>query len=757
MADIAAAVLDRGIQASRFAWDVTRTSLQLAITNSHPEMELKNSTRYTDGECTVPPAAFISPNNQMTASFEAAASKTKTEGCLMYQIRRAGGITPITKELHLLLAWKIKLGSNICFKCRLIENDVGAIQWDRHHLKGLYYSEIKKDMHSSTSSQSRTWNLETTVKFTVDVTMNDARQGVMNVSIRQSDDELENGRPFFFDPASADQGFRGGFEYGRRNSLQRLWPFMSSATISLRNQMDNLLLRAPDFKMFSGKCVSEVRDIPCNGRDTVFLKSKSTSRGRTRGCLLYELVYQPRPSKRSPVLFGRRTFIAIDVCITRGKATSRKAAIEIITVKDSAFPHCTGKPIDKAHTEVLFHFMNTSGRPSKVHLDELDLKLDVEFNREPHAHLEVILAWINDSEMSKRLFVPFGEYSVPLQSEDSDIQVDPKRPKDRVLFAENRVTNGNHRFLLNIFGENKPGKSAAHGPSNSRRLRPGQHYRCTYTEPDSATAFEQICEILPEQNACSAKGSISLLLDIYVEKSSSQPNGKEQEKEHVYDAIAVYAPYKTRSRACLEHLFKAYRKRAPENARKFDSGHLLEQTVQLSDNHQAHLSVYQAVHLPHLLSVTLREAFNVDHLYKRTSEYNLVEAPSPYRIRITVCNRHPELRLKLADFMASGNTPPTKITTNWPAVDTHQASSNVISEVQDDPMDIDTVADDVNKDDIAEATPTPANSLECHFAVCHTRCNSNPLWFNTVVVMSTPKEKVNAARIAADIASIVTK
>jgi hypothetical protein len=203
-------LLDLLGRAGYFIWESTRTSLDLNIENRHPHLALNDYIRYCRlGKCSALPKPFaVKPDQNVTFSFKANASRMQLIGSMIYRIDKLKGPSPNTKHLYLLLAWQIKIGGDCYFMLDLVESIKDAFNWKESHLKELYNTYIHKEFEETGTTLTRVWSLnneDETTWFKVSVSMTDTRFGVMNVIIEECTERcIENSRimrqPYNFRP-----------------------------------------------------------------------------------------------------------------------------------------------------------------------------------------------------------------------------------------------------------------------------------------------------------------------------------------------------------------------------------------------------------------------------------------------------------------------------------------------------------------------------------------------------------------------------
>jgi hypothetical protein len=125
-------------------------------------------------------------------------------------------------------------------------------------------------------------------------------------------------------------------------------------------------------------------------QDKVVIKSRKPLLGRTKCCLIYEIVNYK--DQDIPLIWGSRVFLAIDVSINPLKVNNRKVTAKLILVKSGKFEGNKKQDIRILHKKVLRHFMHTHGQDSQWNLEKLGLNVEVNFNRKARAKLHVRLS-----------------------------------------------------------------------------------------------------------------------------------------------------------------------------------------------------------------------------------------------------------------------------------------------------------------------------------------------------------------------------
>ncbi|RKP06556.1 hypothetical protein THASP1DRAFT_25149 [Thamnocephalis sphaerospora] len=248
--------------------------------------------------------------------------------------------------------------------------DGGVVVWAAERLGEHYKVHIREQLQTVKNTQTCTWAMDNGDTFTVCAAVTDLRTGSLKVEITKAAGQAGITKPFFIGPP----------RYG-----DILW---SKPGTCLIHSSALGAHTAPNVDVLEGKRKSGyLGDIAPTGNEMVM-----------------------GFSDHAPVIWGRRTFLAIDVIIVPEAVEERKVAAQLITTLDAGFPLSYGGQLGKIHEELLCRYMTTTGRPSVYRMDKMNLKLDVSFDREPSARLHVrILQVSRCPEDSRPLFLVTGE------------------------------------------------------------------------------------------------------------------------------------------------------------------------------------------------------------------------------------------------------------------------------------------------------------------------------------------------------------
>ncbi|RKP06970.1 hypothetical protein THASP1DRAFT_31219 [Thamnocephalis sphaerospora] len=655
---------------SRFAWNWKCTSLRLAIKNNHPTLALERYISYLRyGACKKFPEPSIPPWKQTEAIFDDNIGSHRIKGCLLYRIRSADHANSTGKELYLLLAWTIKLSNNASLVLELIENNAGTIVWTHRRLKAHYDEYVCEQLSEASGSLKRTWTLDESQRFTVKVSTGNARNGALEVHISDAaPNETDGRRPFFIAPKKFDSicwdPQDGG--HAAHQSPPRTITAKSRASIYVHNSTTSLLLHNASLLMFDGKHASDDPvDIIPQSYCHVIVKAAKPLRKNTRGCLVYELV---RSSTGMPIIWGRRTFVAIDVCVALYKMNERKVAVKLFTVIDAhASPPGSGL-VKTIHEELLDPFMHTYGRSSRWHAGAFGLKLDVSFNREARTILHVRLSECRSQPGdSAPLFIPTGRYCTHPGIAEQWKKLDASTT-NQVCISENETAN----FVLAAHDASRRWLYSVNSHANSNQDRMHGHNVSLHIldAPSEERDSQQFFKIA---SATSDAGDVACLFRL-----TSTLHGDLTANSHIYrhTATMLYAPLLKHDNGLSSTLADGYirwiqsgkeqqpSKMQPCNtpfpkvgfARKqlpraqFSEAQLVDYAIQMPDGRGAQLTAYQPINPRHLLGISLRNTPSVKELYGDDTH----TAPRPYQVCVTVRSECPKLQLQLVDFIASG-------------------------------------------------------------------------------------------------------
>ncbi|RKP05130.1 hypothetical protein THASP1DRAFT_26322 [Thamnocephalis sphaerospora] len=596
----------------RFSWGHTPT-LRLVLECVHPELKLDHFMHYIAvGQCATLPAVSALPGHH--AQISLMASDSRIEGCLLFRIKRSGSARSITKNLYALLVCKIVLGGDARAGLSLIESPARGFFWTSKHLAAHYRGHVDGILKEfeSTDALTYAWSLDVITDFMINVTRGDADVDIIRVTVETKDASASlTKQPTLM----ATEQYAVGMALSDSVAVTSYISFRQQ-WIQVAAKLNRLLLLHGEVGMFEGRCISGALDnIMPKSHSKVVLKANSVARGKTRGCLLYELVTtdeHPFSGSGEPVILGRRTFLAIDVCIVPNDAASRKIAVEIITVKSANFPACPGDAFRCAHEKVLHHFMQTFGWSSKVHLDKINLKLSVAFN-------------------------PGVRHGIQQNPQASDSY--------RTLTVENRTSAEDQPFIVCPLLPTASTLEHLVPSGESEPIRAGQarHYSQSFTTP-----FYQIYAITRNEHDEAAFGCLLVLSRGY--------GDKEQEAAYSYKAAVLYTPLHGRSSRAIGALVKRYLGYARTNGEyRFSCAQLMDREIWLPGSDQAHLAVYQAIDPSYLLTILLRDSFDATRLYdKPFYKDELGVIPRPYRIRVSIRSKQHAPNLALIDYIANG-------------------------------------------------------------------------------------------------------
>ncbi|RKP09026.1 hypothetical protein THASP1DRAFT_29177 [Thamnocephalis sphaerospora] len=651
-------------------------SLDLDIAN-RPDSGIKiiRHTYYAaDGACTTLPDVIVEAGSTTKAVFKAVDNKHRLKGCLLYQIVRADAAPSSANDLYLLLAWRIKPGGNAYMMLDLLENRKGVIVWDTRRLESHYKEYIREQLQTTKSAQTRTWAMDNDSAFTVRVNMNDACIGSMKVDIIKAESPLDEKRPFFVSPQRCDtiswSTIDGTSAY---NNPSVSYLFGSSVDISVHNNCDNLLLCNPSISVLKGKHKSDsLRDITPHEDRVIKLKSASMIRGRTHGCIVYELV---EFSGLAPVIWNRRTFLVIDVITVPNAAEKRKVAVQLFTALGPSFSAANDGLPEKAHRDVFCQYMTTHGRPFTYRMDKMNLKLDLSFDRERHARLYVRLSQVSRCpQEDKPLFFAVEKICAPsssvLEAIQNALRNLDKHLHHRLRLCENK-TNGprgekNGFILEQLYPDKEESFKEFHIGCTNSRLRSGEAYLHGLPVPKDKQSDLYIHMIEPVAHF--DDGFVCLLVLMQNMDASLVNSTSDSSKPPIqgYTALILYTPkHKGEDATDLVKYLLTYAKMPPNSS--YDAGHLMDREIQFPGE-KAHLCVYQAAAPPHVLAVSLENSLGHNALHAKqsnhfahwnSSNYRMSKdsyptAPPPRSIRISVLNVHAGLKLRLIDYIASG-------------------------------------------------------------------------------------------------------
>ncbi|RKP09710.1 hypothetical protein THASP1DRAFT_22492 [Thamnocephalis sphaerospora] len=267
-----------------------------------------------------------------------------------------------------------------------------------------YVADGVEQLYKASGALTRTWAINNdSDAFTVCVTMNNARAGSIKMNIMKATGPVDTKRPFLVQPQRYGKILwsepDGTSAY---DSPSTSYVFGSSVDVAVYNDCENLLLLNPSVAAFKGKLESDhPSDIKPIEKEMIKFKSAAAGCESTHGFILYEL---KELNDRAPIMWGRRTFLAIDVVIVPETVDERMVAVQLITILDAGFSFLHGVQLEKVHKELLCQYMTSSGRPSVYRMDKMSLRLSVSFNREPSAELHVKLSQVpqcpgNDSRL----------------------------------------------------------------------------------------------------------------------------------------------------------------------------------------------------------------------------------------------------------------------------------------------------------------------------------------------------------------------
>ncbi|RKP09406.1 hypothetical protein THASP1DRAFT_28808 [Thamnocephalis sphaerospora] len=662
-------VAEQAVALGKFVWDKTRTTLDLTLANSHSKIKLTRYVRFVyDGRCTVQPEVTVKHGENTSAGFRARTMGSRIKGALLYQICHADGRTPVAKELYLLVAWRINLGNNSFMLLDLVEKHK-AIAWTNKRLEDLYHNRIQKRFEKTNAALMRTWSLDDGTYFTVSASMNNTRFGSMTVRVESADASQKDTQQPYTVRAEKFEAIHWDDEMDEEQGVhaksKKAALGGSSVVIVVHNDCEDITLCNGELGMFDGKRSSEIpQDIVPEINAKISLKSSTVFRGRTRGCLVYEMVNH---NTGMPVVWGYRTHIAIDVSVVPHDVQERKVAIKILATKDSAFPAVNDHTIEGAHKEVLYHFMYTYGRPSEWFLDQLNLRLDVSFNREPHAKLHVRLISVKGRPNEGRpLFFQGGDFSIPSRHVSDKIAAyisDPQKYSNhRLRLVENSMSMSSRKDnpltlkLLHSARGSSPEMTVLVGDKDGSLF---EREYFLYTQPhleDEKARDVQLYAIRPSRR--SRHASLGCVLALSQMKNPDKPGA------YIYTTAVVYMPMQDGEGEKTVALVEHYLGHLKGRDNRFGEAQLIDREIQLPGGRDAHLAVYPSVKPPFLLTVALTDKFDLTFYKSIKLTCALAEfarhAPRPFYIRIAIRNEYQDLPLKLTNFVANG-TPDTSI------------------------------------------------------------------------------------------------
>jgi hypothetical protein len=160
--------------------------------------------------------------------------------------------------------------------------------------------------------------------------------------------------------------------------------------------------------VFKGRVTSDsFYPIIPGSENQVIIESTKAMLGRTKGCLLYEIL--KHNNHQVPLIWGSRIFLAIGVSINSHQVDERKVAIKLISVKSRWFKGAK-EEVENLYGNVLHHFMHTHGQNSQWNLEKLGLHLEVDFDREVQAKLCVRLSRVNILPDNMPIFHNYGDF-----------------------------------------------------------------------------------------------------------------------------------------------------------------------------------------------------------------------------------------------------------------------------------------------------------------------------------------------------------
>ncbi|KAI9590937.1 hypothetical protein BDF19DRAFT_23505 [Syncephalis fuscata] len=413
-------------RAAYFIWQETRTTLQVNISNRHPRLKLQNFARYCHaGQCSEPQAFSILPEQSRTFRFIAHALGTHIDGCCVYSITAFNRPPATTHNIYLLLAWNIQLGGACKVMLNLVETYPGQ-DISTSLLKEHYLKDVVPQFQPSGTMMIRTWNLgDDDTKFTVNVSLTDVANGIMEVEIIPANKDAIMNRPFFlttnyFENVTWDTA---GNESEKTKTDDDKFGLTSSMNVFIHNDCENLTLTNCSSIVRNGKLKTRGHNFIGYRAQSKYIFKNKTPFGRTSGTVVYEL--QHSEQNAPPLLWGYRIFLAMDFLVTAHDHTLRKVCSTLLAVKNANFPEYTDALLH-AHEKILGHHMFMRGRPSQWHLHNFDLKISVRFKRLSHAEFYIRL----EKAFTKNfngvpLFLPTGE--------NSDISQDARNTINRYI------------------------------------------------------------------------------------------------------------------------------------------------------------------------------------------------------------------------------------------------------------------------------------------------------------------------------------
>ncbi|KAI9592553.1 hypothetical protein BDF19DRAFT_451523 [Syncephalis fuscata] len=580
-------------KAGYFIWENTRTTLDINVSNQHSNLVFRHFVRYcSSGECHGVPTFEIKPMKETVAKFKANTSSLKLHGCLIYGINRRDGQETSMKNLYLLLGWKIQ------------------------QLKDHYKNYVLGQFEDASNTLTRTWSIDhdTINDFTVSVSMTDTR-----------------------------------LTSSSTNSKISL--ISSSCKIIIRNECDELLLCNFEPTPFEGK-QSMKPSLIVGPYDNTIIKFKSAGVmfARTSGCLVFELT---RYNSDQPLLWGRRTFLAIDALVVPHDASKRKASIKMLTVKDGIFPRSNDSLIN-AHNDMLSHYMVSVGHPAEWRLDELGLQMKVAFRMEPHAVLDIMLRKSLRSNLHGiPSFLSTDYYRLPTHSVMGDVNDYLKKKSitgPGLVLVDNNSSSG--MLIEPIY--------PAHGERDERFICECddglllQHGYCLHRRPipTERNYIQQIYAITSKKGVKTSPHRCLLVV-------SWGTNN--------YITAVIYTRRDKRSGEQINKLASYFLKQA--NLRKniggvisntimentYEVTHLMERTITLPCKSTANLMTYEMIKSPQLFSISLQDPFDTEALYK--DQYEKCEKPksaTPYQLTVIITNKLLDTDVEWVDFVSTG-------------------------------------------------------------------------------------------------------
>ncbi|RKP05093.1 hypothetical protein THASP1DRAFT_33073, partial [Thamnocephalis sphaerospora] len=430
--DIALEAVDVVQQAAGEAYNATRTTTDINFINAHKQLQLVRLTRHcSTGQCVGAVPFCVAPDTTETFTFDADSTRFTLNGCMISRISRATltGDAPAVKEntqasgedaneakenanekdeaeeeedeedeyadaegnqqtrehLYLLVAWKIRLkGTNQAFVDLVSASELDVPQWNNELLK-RFYEEHVRDRFTSAHGEvhTRSWQLENTSPFSVDLTFNNKRQGQVDITLKTAE-------------RSIDQSARPFQMVQSNNYSDIIWdpvdhlyadprPQHSSMTscsveLFIHNNSRRVELSDGEQDTFCGAWETELQhSVPPGGVSRTKLVCASTFED-VKGCVVYQIQHTQRDR---PLLWGRYVFLVVDM---RSAKTSerRRMYAGLVVTKNPRFAR-THQAIERLHSDLAERRMLSFGKPSIWRLDQLDITLRTAFQPDAHA------------------------------------------------------------------------------------------------------------------------------------------------------------------------------------------------------------------------------------------------------------------------------------------------------------------------------------------------------------------------------------